>query len=971
MEQPGPVDSDALRHGPQNALLAEQSGEDAVPPPRRRWLTAFLIAALPALMFINVWRAGGLATGLDDLIYYLPVRAYIGQELRAGRLPMWNPYVAMGAPLAADPQAGLWYPFTWLFAVLPALVAYSVNIWVHYVLAGWGMYRFLRALGRCWHAALLGAIAFEFSPYLISHREHLTILQATAWIPWMLFSWQRYAGEARTSKGESSIAGRSSCYVPLAAALWGLQLLVQHIQPSIMTAALVGAYVLIVLRPQRPGIGWAWLAVTASGAVLAAVQWLPTWHLFAGSGRGSAAYHLFIENSWTPASVFMFLFPMLYGNAVPDVWGEWWGVSHLSEQWPYATLVILALTIASLGLARAPGQPQAGRAGWNREVLFWWAACLAALLIALGHLTPLSKLLFHVPVYRNLRVPARWILVWSVGMPVLAALVVDAIARGGTLGERARRWIRYSATRVLPALIAIALLLMHLAALLSRVGGRLLSREQVRAFLDGMRRAVWSLNPAILIPLLQAAITIAALVYWSRRPSLRRFAPVGLVLLADLAWVAPFVAVDTRGYTAREVLEPPPLARTIQARGPDAGHRLLVPRFNASYQRPIEILWPQTNMLHHLPTLNGYGPLGDIAQRLLLAFMPWGSSEEILSLLRRPALLRRLGVRFFAVRSPEEREFLSAALAPPIAEPQWQEIAGTQEMRPVGSDEGLLCPVRIDSPGIYQIELDAAPVPASASRWFVALEGLDHHQHHARTHTVEPADLSCGPRRMRFLFLCRAAPGLALVRVKSEFGQALSAGRVRFAQVAAVRPPGEHRSSAQSREPFARLDELPGGLTLFELSEANGLVWTPSRIEAARDLAEAVEWLLGPAGTAPAGVAAVEGVTEARNLLPPARLRHSRFGPNEIRVEVTSSSDQWIVLNESWNPGWRARVDGRPARLHRVNAVTQGVWLPPGSHAVEFVYFSPGLRAGAVCSGLGWSCLALLAVLQTRRRRRA
>src|SRR6185295_14735994 len=108
--------------------------------------------------------------------------------------------------------------------------------------------------------------------------------------------------ESRNPGDTSRITHHTARYPLLAALLWGLQLLVQHIQPSIMTAVVVGAYVLFVLRPMRPRIVWAFVAATVGGALLAAVQFLPAYYLFAESGRGTASYHLFLENSWLPSS---------------------------------------------------------------------------------------------------------------------------------------------------------------------------------------------------------------------------------------------------------------------------------------------------------------------------------------------------------------------------------------------------------------------------------------------------------------------------------------------------------------------------------------------------------------------------------------------------------------------------------------------------------------------------------------------
>ncbi|MBP7933501.1 MAG: hypothetical protein KA354_02525 [Phycisphaerae bacterium] len=146
----------------------------------RRLLVSSLLLGLPIVILAGAWRLGGVSAIEDDVLFYLPTRQYIGEQIRAGEWPLWNPWVAMGTSIAADPQAGLWYPPTWLFALLPPLIAYPATLVLHFGLAGGCMYRFLRACRHDWRAALLAAIAVEFSGFRVAHRAHLTIHHAAA-----------------------------------------------------------------------------------------------------------------------------------------------------------------------------------------------------------------------------------------------------------------------------------------------------------------------------------------------------------------------------------------------------------------------------------------------------------------------------------------------------------------------------------------------------------------------------------------------------------------------------------------------------------------------------------------------------------------------------------------------------------------------------------------------------------------------
>jgi hypothetical protein len=62
------------------------------------------------------------------------------------------------------------------------------------------------------------------------------------------------------------------------------------------------------------------------------------------------------------------------------------------------------------------------------------------------------------------------------------------------------------------------------------------------------------------------------------------------------------------------------------------------------------------------------------------------------------------------------------------------------------------------------------------------------------------------------------------------------------------------------------------------------------------------------------------------------------YGPNRITFATGSSQPQLLVLNDTFDPRWRATIDGHAARSMRVNAIFRGVWVPAGSHRVEYSY---------------------------------
>ena len=88
-------------------------------------------------------------------------------------------------------------------------------------------------------------------------------------------------------------------------------------------------------------------------------------------------------------------------------------------------------------------------------------------------------------------------------------------------------------------------------------------------------------------------------------------------------------------------------------------------------------------------------------------------------------------------------------------------------------------------------------------------------------------------------------------------------------------------------------------------------------------------------------------------------------------TDVDARSRGYLVIADSIvRAGWQATVDGTPVGLVRGNHAFAAIPVPSGRHRVEVRYHAPGLRVGAMLSGVSVLVAgALLAVPWLRRRR--
>src|SRR5262245_1435761 len=112
--------------------------------PRMRTAFAILtLAFLCAIVFtpalIDRERTLSHMTG-DTSQFFLAMRDFGASEIRAGRLPLWNPYLMSGTPFVGNFQSALFYPPNALYLLLPAADAADVDYTLHTFLAGLFMF---------------------------------------------------------------------------------------------------------------------------------------------------------------------------------------------------------------------------------------------------------------------------------------------------------------------------------------------------------------------------------------------------------------------------------------------------------------------------------------------------------------------------------------------------------------------------------------------------------------------------------------------------------------------------------------------------------------------------------------------------------------------------------------------------------------------------------------------------------------
>lgn len=99
---------------------------------------------------------------------YYPVKLFIAQQLRGGRLPFWDPWTECGVSLLGQVTPALLHPATLLYLLFPFELAFKLNHMLGPLLAAIGTYRLARRLGASPWASLAAATAYAGCGYVVS-----------------------------------------------------------------------------------------------------------------------------------------------------------------------------------------------------------------------------------------------------------------------------------------------------------------------------------------------------------------------------------------------------------------------------------------------------------------------------------------------------------------------------------------------------------------------------------------------------------------------------------------------------------------------------------------------------------------------------------------------------------------------------------------------------------------------------------
>ena len=887
---------------------------------RRPWgrgdwaaLAAWTLVIVAFFFDVVAMRGALFYFDISEINY--PYRAFFADELKAGRFSRWCPGIYCGLPLFSESQAGYLHPFKYLlYPWLETWQALNLDTVLSVWLTGVGTYLWLRRhVGPA--GALTGAAIFGLSGYTWGHLIHTSMINALPSVPFIVWGL-----EASWTSGR----WRGAVVGGLALAC---QVFAGHLQDALFSVMLVGLYASFRFvsapgRAERRGVLPAAFTLVLVGVLVSAVQWIPSKELLDRSPRaGGLDYRELVFGSWHPELLPTLVVREAYGTRARDT-GWLNGYYPYHEMNTYVGLIAMVLAVVGAG----------GPVRRDRWANFW------VMLIGLGGILMLGKFTFlfdrapQIPILGSSREPVRFHIWVALGVAALAAVGVERLGRPVAVSLRGGLIL----AGVLVVLsIPIAIGIYHPVWTAPR-------RWTEPYHIDRYR---W-LGRELAIAVVRTAV-IAALGWWVARKAAgsddpghrRRWAAcLPLLVMADLlgAHWYDVVTVTPRYWTeppvtATKVRSDPTLIRVFgiadKASG-EPGYASEAIDF-LSVRDALDWSLPP---VWHLATSKGVTPM--YSRRLFEFGDPLGTSRSF------PWRFDLEGVTHFltGIHKPESRakyvDLVNRRLFPD----------GQPRARIVGrpayaaDERQALSLFQASNPDVLReraiVEDPSRPLPSASPATgkavivedlpdrIVVEADLDSPGYLVLSDTYEPgwkATANGQPVTVRPANLAFRAVYLATGHHTVRFD---------YEGAAIIRrnPEALPRARIMGRPVYAP-DARQARELLVELGNQNRL----------RDhlIVEDPTRPLPPSATPKGTAQIVEDL------------------PERVVIEAELDSPGYLLLADTYDPGWTATDDGRPAPIRPAYLAFRAVYLTAGRHAVVFTYRPAGFAAGLWLSGQG------------------
>ena len=395
----------------------------------------------------------------DCTLSYYPRRVFATEMIRQGKMPFWNPHQFCGTPFFANFQSAVLYPVNLAIYWMKPTDQMDVFLYVHFMIAAIFGFLLGRKLKLSVGAALVSALSFTFSSFMVTRFGQPTLISTASWLPAVV-----YFGEHLAEAPSLRRAGLFGLVLSLCI-LAGFPQLVFFVFYTVFTYIVLR---ILLVGPSSKRLRAATLFLVLGSIVTAALvcafQLLPTYELSTFSYRKVLPYNMILSSAHHKFVALKYFIPDILGDPLEMgvISKALTTVEHgprFAQNYVSTTgyIGILPLLLGILALTKP-----------NRRLAPFGVLALVALLAVFG--SPLLRIFYHtLPGFNFSRID-RVVVVFMFSFSVLAGYGFD-LAR--SMRARGRMIMCGAGFMVFAALLALWLRQTGLGLVLKEAGTNL------------------------------------------------------------------------------------------------------------------------------------------------------------------------------------------------------------------------------------------------------------------------------------------------------------------------------------------------------------------------------------------------------------------------------------------------------------------------------------------------------------------
>lgn len=330
-------------------------------------LPIFFLGLIFFLLFYKVFLQGAVFYEGDNFHLNIPEKYFFVQEVSHGHIPLWNPYLFLGIPNAADFNLGAFNITNIIYFLFPVARALTLLTVIELFVFSCGVYVLLRQQKLSQAASFFGASIASLGGMPFIFIGNITFLSVIVFVPFLFLVLYRFY-ERRTIK-----------WFLLLCLLQFLQFIAGHPQITYFTFIFVAASLLFFspfyFRKRLVLIS----VYLFTPLLLSSFQLVPFLEFVMHANRAGQGIGYATTGSISLPNLATFLFPTFYGSHAD---GTWWGTQQMLTGFiGIPSLVFLLVAIRRVKIK------------YKKYYLY---ALGFSLLFALGKVTPIFFLFYYL-----------------------------------------------------------------------------------------------------------------------------------------------------------------------------------------------------------------------------------------------------------------------------------------------------------------------------------------------------------------------------------------------------------------------------------------------------------------------------------------------------------------------------------------------------------------------------------------------